>query len=277
MRILTGFLVTGATLAVSACGVGVTGGPAVTHQEDRSYELPQGQVAQLGLHLSDSKATIVGTDTTKIVVSEHLTYSKNRKPTPHHSVSGSELTLGYTCPRGINIGFSRCNVDYRIEVPRALKVDVNNDSGSLTLTGLAGAISAHADSGRISLTDFRGSQATLGADSGMIEINGTTGAALDLRASSGAVRAEGLKGGKVTAEVDSGSLRADFSTPPSLVDISVDSGSVHLGLPTTVAYNLDTKASSGSDNVDHAIESDTRSPNLIKVRTDSGSISIDPV
>src|ERR1051325_7744734 len=228
MRISTGFLVAGTALAVSACGVNV-GGPTTVKHEDRAYELKQGPVTQLSLGLDSSTATVVGTDTTKITVHERLSYSKNRKPTPHHTVTGSQLSLGYSCPRGINIGFSRCDVGYRIEVPRAPAINVGSDSGSLSLSGLSGPVSAHADSGSLQLTDYRGAKATLSADSGSIRVDGTTAqSALDLSADSGSIRATGPKGGRGNGKVPSGSFRADFAAPPSFVDITVDSGSVHL-------------------------------------------------
>jgi len=274
MRILTGVLTAGTVLAASACGVNVSGSGA--SHEDRSYEVPRGQLGKLSLVLDFSPATIVGTDTTKIVVHEHLTYTKNRKPIPHHTVAGGQLTLGYSCPRGFNIGFNQCTVGYRIELPRAMAIQVGNDSAGLTLAGLAGEINASADSGRIDVTDYRGAKATLSADSGSISIQGTgDNPVLNLHADSGSIRADGVRGGRFTAGVDSGSVRAAFTTPPSLVDVGVSSGSTYLTLPKTVPYDIQTTTDSGSKDIDPALHNDNSASSKVKLRADSGSIHVD--
>ncbi len=275
MRILTGVLAAGAVLAIAGCGVQVGGG--ATSTEDRSYDVPENGINSLSLRLNWANATIVGTDATKITVYEHLKYSKNRKPTPHHTVTGSQLNLGYSCPRGFNIGFNECSVGYRVEVPRAMAVDVRNDSAALVLVGLGGPVTAHADSGSVALSDFRGPSATLSADSGTVRIDGATGnPTLRLNADSGTIRADGIQGGKLTASVDSGSLRAAFTAPPSLVDTTTDSGSTHLNLPTTVGYDIQLTVDSGGKSIDPAIRQQSDSSYKIKARADSGSVAVDP-
>ena len=275
MRILTGVLAAGAVLAIGGCGVQVSG--AATSTEDRSYEVAQGRLGNLSLTLDSSHATIVGTDATKIVVHEHLKYSKNRKPTPHHTIDGSQLSLGYSCPRGFNIGFNECTVGYRVEVPRSMAINVHNDSAGLTLNDLAGPITARSDSGTVDLNDYRGASATLSADSGAIRINGATSSpVLQVRADSGSIKANGVQGGRFTAAADSGSIRASFTAPPSLVDVRVGSGSTLLNLPTSASYDIQTSVDSGSKDIDPAVPNQRGARNKVTVRADSGSIRIGP-
>lgn len=276
MRILTGVLAAGAVLAVAGCGLQVEGGTTFT--EDRSYDVPQGRLNKLSLGLDETDATIVGTDATKVTVHEHLRWSKNRKPTPHHTVEGGQLTLGYSCPRGFSIGYNQCGVGYRIEVPRSMAVNSHGDSAGLTLDDLAGPITVHSDSGAIALTGYRGTSATLSADSGSIRVDGTTGTnpVLQLSADSGDIRADRVQGGRFTARADSGSIRAAFTAPPSLVDVVVGSGSTYLRLPASAPYDVQTRVDSGSRNIDPAIQNHSDAANKVTARADSGSIRIDP-
>jgi hypothetical protein len=261
-------LVTGATVAaVTGCGVHLT---STTYHSDNSYDV-RGPLGKLTVKLDSDNVRIVGTDATKISVHERLSYSKNRKPTPDHTVDGGTLTLGYKCRGGITIGFNRCSVAYTVQVPRSMSVEVHNDSGQVTLNGIGGNVDASASSGDITGTDLRGGQVTLRADSGQIRLTGVTGS-VRASASSGSIRGEDLRGAKVIANADSGQVSLRFTAVPTDVRVEASSGNIMLWLPGGQSYAVDATADSGNRSI--RVPTDLASPRKIKAIADSGNVII---
>jgi DUF4097 and DUF4098 domain-containing protein YvlB len=183
------------------------------------------------------------------------------------------LTLGYTCPAGMTIGFNKCSVAYTVQVPRNTSVEVEDDSGRVTLTGIGGTVDASVSSGDIFGTDLGGSQVTLLADSGRIQLNGVDGS-LQARASSGDIQADDLRGAKVSANADSGQVRLKFATAPTNVDVRVSSGNIRLWLPNGQSYAVDASVDSGSKSI--GVPQDVNSPHKINAAADGGNVTISP-
>jgi hypothetical protein len=262
-------LVTGAAVAaLTGCGVHFT---STTYHSDNTYDVP-GPLGKLKVKLDSDNVEIVGTDATKINVRERLSYTKNRKPTPSHAVNGGMLTLGYTCPDGITIGSNGCSVAYTVQVPRGTSVEVQDDSGKITLSGIGGTVDASVSSGAIIGTDLRG-QVTLRADSGQIRLKGVTGS-LQAKASSGDIDGEDLRGGKVSAVADSGQVRLKFAAVPADVDAKASSGNIQLWLPSGQSYAVEATADSGHKDI--TVPTNPASPHKIKAVADSGNVTINP-
>jgi DUF4097 and DUF4098 domain-containing protein YvlB len=263
-------LVTGAAVAaLTGCGMSFT---STTYHADNTYDVP-GQVGKLKMKLDSDNVEIVGSDVAKISVHERLSYSKNRKPTPRHTVEGGTLTLGYECPGGITIGINNCSVGYKVQVPRGTSVEVADSSGTITLVGIGGTVDASASSGNIIGTDLRGAQVTLNADSGQIRLQDVVGS-LQAKASSGDIDGEGLRGGKVSAEADSGHVSLKFAAVPANVDVKASSGDIRLWLPGRQSYAVDATADSGAKDV--GVSTDPGSPHKVKATADSGNVTITP-
>jgi hypothetical protein len=165
---------------------------------------------------------------------------------------------------------------------------VVNDSGSVSVNGAAALESIiGSDSGSIRLGELQGDTLTVKSDSGSIKMDGYAGNSLSITSDSGSIHT-GTVRAKLKASSDSGSITVDRLTGASEVrsdsgairivkddetgaDVSNDSGSVRITVPASYSGSYDLKSDSGS--IHHPDPVGT-SGELIKVRTDSGSIRI---
>ncbi|MGI8328963.1 DUF4097 family beta strand repeat-containing protein [Actinomadura scrupuli] len=271
MKSLAGaVLMTGAAVAaLTGCGANFT---STTYHADNNYPV-LGQIGKLKVRLDSDNVRIIGGDSATISVHERLSYTKNRRPAPYHTTEGGTLALGYRCPDGLTIGFNRCSVSYTIQVPRGISVDVNNDSGRITMSGIGGDVNASVSSGDFTGTDLRGNQVTVDADSGNIRLVGVAGS-VRASASSGNIYGENLRGGKLNADADSGNVTLKFAAVPSDVMTKASSGNIRLWLPGGQSYAVNASVDSGNKNID--VPTDPASPHRIRAIADSGNVSVIP-
>ncbi|MBP1972061.1 DUF4097 family beta strand repeat-containing protein [Cohnella thailandensis] len=146
---------------------------------------------------------------------------------------------------------------------------VDTDSGSVRVNGAAAAKGEiESDSGSIKLYGFQGETLELESDSGSIHAENLT-AALTASSESGSITIDHLKGVS-KLESDSGSIRL-LKDDASDADIKSDSGSVRVEVPNDFGGFYDLKSDSGSV---RSPDSEKRTTETIKVRTDSGSIRV---
>lgn len=156
------------------------------------------------------------------------------------------------------------------EAASALKmVQLHTDSGSIQVNGASadqGEIKS--DSGSIKIYGFKGETLALKSDSGSIHGENLS-AALSASSDSGSISIEHLNGTS-NLNSDSGSIRL-VKDDTSNATIKSDSGSVKVEVPASYGGFYDLKSDSGSI---HAPDSEQQSTEVIKIRTDSGSIRV---
>lgn len=148
-------------------------------------------------------------------------------------------------------------------------VHIASDSGSLTANGVQARDAViSSDSGSIHASGISGEQVTLKSDSGSIRASDIH-AALQASSDSGSITVDRLTGAaKLSSDSGSINLTKDDATG---ADIKSDSGSVRVQLPSSFGGAFDLRSDSGSI---HAPDSKNESSEVVKVRTDSGSIRI---
>jgi hypothetical protein len=120
------------------------------------------RVTSLTLNTAGS-VTVSGTaGSGPVTVTETTSYSKI-PPVTTHNVSGSALTLAYTCKPQL-----LCSVSYDIKVPHGTAVHAEGREGSVTLTSLSGPVSAQTVTGLISATGLTSPSAVLKSGAGGI-------------------------------------------------------------------------------------------------------------
>ncbi len=189
-------------LLLTGCGLGGLGGP--THQDTVSYEVTD-KVAGLYLKSEAGDTVITETAGSAIRVVETLRWRDN-KPETEHAVEGDRLRVSYDCKPG----WASCGVDYKIEIPKGLKVEAESGSGDITLRSLSGP--------------------------------------LVVTAGSGDIDASGLAGKSVVGEAGSGSIELKYATAPDSAELESGSGNVTLRVPAG-AYNVITDVGSGEAKV----------------------------
>jgi len=161
-------------------------------------------------------------------VTEQATYS--RKP-PHttRTISGKTLTVTYTCPSQLV-----CAVAYTVRVPRGVTVRAQAGAGAVTLSGLAGNVTATAKVGIIYAT--------------------------------------GLSGSAVSLTTDGGGISASFTASPAMLRAIARVGSVDLRVPGTISYKVSADAHVG--HADVGVRQSSSSGHVITATTDVGSIRV---
>ncbi|MBN6054623.1 DUF4097 family beta strand repeat protein [Nonomuraea sp. RK-328] len=198
---IAGGLLASAVL-LTGCGLDAIGNPK--NQETSTYQAKD-KVQQLHLRSGSGDVTVTESDAAYVSVTETL-YWSNDKPRAGHKVEGGTLSVYYDCQRS----WGSCGVNYKVEIPKGLQVNVDAGSGDLTLRSLTGP--------------------------------------LDLKAGSGDVEGSGLGGKKLLAEVGSGNVDLKYAAAPDSVELSVGSGDAALTVPDET-YDVYTKVSSGDASV----------------------------
>ncbi len=153
----------------------------------------------------------------------------------------------------------------------SLQLDL--DSGEVDITDAAIARITDAqlsvDSGSLKFNNFQSDRLDIDMDSGNVTGNNVT-AELTASVDSGNIKIEKLTG-RSSISVDSGNIRL-YKSDNSASELSVDSGSVYVQVPSSFAGFYDLHVDSGTIN---APDSKRETNDYIKVRTDSGNIKIE--
>ncbi|NUP78298.1 MAG: DUF4097 family beta strand repeat protein [Nonomuraea sp.] len=185
-------------LLLTGCGIEAIGGS--TNQDTVSYEVTD-KVSKLQLQSGAGDTVITETTGNAIRVIETLRWRGDDKPEPQHKVEGEALFVTYDCPSN----WGSCSVDYKIEVPKGLAVDLDSGSGDITLRTLSGRLDAQLGSGDLDGTGMAGKQVYVKTGSGNVELKYT--AAPD------------------TLELDAGSGDVALHLPDVAYDVKKDIGS----------------------------------------------------
>jgi DUF4097 and DUF4098 domain-containing protein YvlB len=193
-----------------------------------SYQIDQ-QVTALVIDARAAGVEIVAGDGPVTVTEEHR-YSAG-KPTTAHQVDGATLRLTES---GCGDDDARCEVRYKIRMPRALSAEITAQAGAVKVDGLAG------------------------------DVHITTQA--------GAVEGIALSGDEVTVKTEAGAASLAFTEAPALVRTTTSMGAVEVRVPGAEAYAVDVKTSVGKTTVD--VDKDPASAHRIEVHTDVGAVNI---
>jgi len=142
--------------AVRQVGAGAHNAPAKTYTVT-------GNVTTLTVDTAGS-ITVTGTSGGPVTVTENASYSTTA-PVTSHKVSGSALTLAYTCKPQL-----LCSVSYDIRVPRGTAVHAEAREDSITFTSLSGPVTAKTVTGLISGSGLTSPTATLTSGAGGIDV-----------------------------------------------------------------------------------------------------------
>ncbi|WP_049563030.1 DUF4097 family beta strand repeat-containing protein [Nonomuraea sp. SBT364] len=215
-------------LAAMTVGCGVVGGP---RQEDTASYDVTAAVTALQVVADSGEVEVVESDRQGVHVTERLTWNHER-PATTHDVQGGTLALKFTCPGGL-VGDMHCEVAYKVEIPRGLRVKADSDSGEVTLRGLSGEVTASSDSGDIEATGLTGKQVVAKTDSGGISLAFASAPdKVETVSDSGRSVIRVPQGPyKITAATDSGGKEIGAAHDPSAtrsIQVTTDSGDVEV-------------------------------------------------
>ncbi|GLW97287.1 DUF4097 family beta strand repeat-containing protein [Microtetraspora sp. NBRC 16547] len=220
-------MMAGGALAAAAlltgCGLTGIGGP--TSEDTVTYQVTD-KVAELNVKGGAGDIVISETGGSAVRVVETLRW-RGEKPETVHKVDGDLLLMSYNCPAK----WDNCYVNYKIEIPQGLRVDVTSGSGDITLRSLTGPIEVSAGSGDVSGTGLAGKKIFARTGSGDSELRYT--AAPD------------------SVETKSGSGNATLYVPDGPYDVktSVRSGDVRVSVKKDASSPHKVTMTAGSGDV----------------------------
>jgi len=138
-----------------------------THTSVHGYTIAA-DVSMLVVDGQIGDITVVGSNRSGAEVVTQAAYSSTA-PTITRTVSGTTLTVGYTCAMQI-----ACGVAFVIAVPSGTAVHATTDTGAIRLTGLAGPVRAKADAGLIDASGLTAQSASFSTDVGGIDVTFTS-------------------------------------------------------------------------------------------------------
>ena len=200
-----------------------------------------------------------GDDTiTGIDVRRKVRYRTGEAPAESARISGGTLTLNLDC--GHN-----CSVSYEVRLPKGAAVrgstnsgdmrlsgvglvDVQVDSGDITVESATGSVRARSDSGDITLTTI-GGDAIAHASSGDVTAKGLGGSTNEITANSGDVTIDYAGTGSLVAEANSGDVTITLPAGQCAVTADADSGNAHVNVPTSATGTCKVTATADSGDV----------------------------
>lgn len=236
-HVLAGATVVAGGLLLTACDWDRTN----TFSDSESLSGPVSEV-RFANDSGDVKITVGDTFEVHRTVRYH-----NDKPGKTYRMDGRALVLE-NCPD------RNCGVSYEVTVPKGTRVSGHVDSGDVELTGVA-RVNVEAESGNITVRD----------------VDGTVNA----KTQSGDVDLSDI-GGNVVAGAESGNVTVGL-TSANAVTANTSSGNVDVTVPKAgyqVDIQTDQDDSDGDDVVND-IGDGTTGPK-ISLRTDSGSVTLKP-
>lgn len=214
---------------VAGCGaLGKVGASA--HNPPAASFTVSARVTAVVINGGAGSVDVTGSARSTVSVSQQATYT-DTPPKATHVLHGTTLTVSYTCPAQIV-----CSMSYQVQVPRDVAVSVSTGAGAVTLTSLAGALSAHASAGLITADDLRSPVATF--------------------------------------KTNAGGVIATFSAAPRSLTATTNVGPITLTVPGSVAYRLNTHTFVGTSTV--TVPRSSSPAHTISASSDLGSISINP-
>ena len=173
---------------------------------------------------------VTGSSRSTVSVSQQVTYS-SKPPSATHALHGTTLTVSYTCPTELV-----CAVSYEVQVPGGVAVSVSASTGAVTLTSLAGPVTARADAGLITAVDLRSPVTSF--------------------------------------KSNAGGVIATFSVAPRSLTATTNVGPITLTVPGSVPYKVAAHTVVGTSTV--TVRRSASSGHSISASSDVGSISVNP-
>ncbi|SDL26521.1 DUF4097 family beta strand repeat-containing protein [Streptomyces indicus] len=233
-------------LVISGCSdVGDDADPEV-----RNFAL---QGRQLTVDSEDSALDLVVGDGDEVRVTRWFDGSTVIGEDPKISwemVGGKRLVLRVECDGVV----SSCESRHRIEVPRGVAVNIDNQDGRVNASGFTTALKIKSNDGRVVVKESSGS--------------------LDLDSRDGAVEVVGGSSRQIRAHAQDGRVELALGNVPDRVDVRSKDGSVEIGLPEA-SYNVKAEARDGSVEVD--VPRDASSPHVVSAVSEDGRVRVHTV
>jgi hypothetical protein len=164
-----------------------------------------GDLSGISLDLGEADVEIDG-GATAVEVRRVDRFAYGAPSEENHSVTDGTLSIRSRCPDQV---LGSCRASYRLSVPDNVPIEIQTESGSVSLTGVRSSVTVNTGSGPVQASGFCGFQLRATSDSGDVRAMAECSAdRLELRSHAGDVRAVVPSGRyQIDAQSDSGAVR----------------------------------------------------------------------
>jgi hypothetical protein len=127
-----------------------------------------GRVTTVVIDAGSGSVNVTAASRSTVAVSQQASFS-TKPPVARRTLSGTTLTLSYTCAVELT-----CGISYTVQVPRGVAVRVSAGAGAITLTSLTGSVNAQTSAGLITAVDLRSADVTLKSNAGGVIVTCST-------------------------------------------------------------------------------------------------------
>jgi hypothetical protein len=234
---------------VALLGVVVVGLSTFAAVKDRTVSKLAGPVRSVDIDVDAGHVTVAAGQANDAIVDRTRQYIRGAPRISETLVDGV-LRVKAECRRFIEVG---CKVDYRVEVPGAVALQVRTKRGSVTVERMTGTIDVATSAGGVRLTSTRG------------PVKATT--------SAGNVDGTDLVAGFLDATTDAGRIRLSFAEPSGRIGLQTDAGNIDVGLPNAPGgYRVMTDTRAGKVAV--SVPDDPSAARAVTAKTAAGNIRI---
>lgn len=147
--------------------------------------------------------------------------------------TGNNITLKYALPKSVNFNNRINTVDFIVTVPNQTNVNVDNNMGDVTISGIEGSVVTQTDFGEVSVDNVEGSLSA-STNSGAVTATSirASGENIDLSSEFGAITLEKANGKEITLDTNSGSVKLNevratgkLSASSEFGDVTIENGS----------------------------------------------------
>ncbi|MFE4666720.1 DUF4097 family beta strand repeat-containing protein [Streptomyces sp. NPDC056716] len=259
--------VAGAVVVVMAGGVACSASAADdTEPESRSFAL---KGSTLTVDSDDADLEIIASDDQaagSVGVTRWFQGSVvvGKEPEVTWSMDDDRLTLRLQCS-----GFvADCAARHRIEVPRGIAVEVQDDDGNVRAEGFDEPLGIRTTDGTVRVSGTSGALDIRTTD-GSVHVTDSTGP-MKLRTDDGDIRAE-ADSREVTTHSGDGSVSLELGVVPDRVESRAGDGNVTITLPRA-GYRVSTETGDGG--VDVSVPRDDSSDHVVTARTGDGKVTL---
>src|SRR5947209_123403 len=125
----------------------LTAGPTQTKEQDQTY---QHSATRIEFAVSSGKVSLTPGSNGTVVVHRTLKWDKT-EPIVSEVWTGDTLRVTATCPDGEN-----CSVDFTVQVPASVAVQMNDSVGDISLRDLTGPVDVTLGTGNVDLAGLSG-------------------------------------------------------------------------------------------------------------------------
>ncbi|HEX2806202.1 MAG TPA: DUF4097 family beta strand repeat-containing protein, partial [Kineosporiaceae bacterium] len=174
------------------------------------------------------------------------------RPQLQQAVSAGIARVDARCPR--QWFMSNCSVDLELVVPAATAMQVETDTGRISVSGTSGGLTAITSTGAVTLSGVSGGSVSARTNTGDVTVLATG--------------ADGV----LAASTDTGDVRLSFTTSPRSVRASTSTGDVTISVPQGDSYAVNTRTDVGESTV--LVPNDPAAPRSISATTSVGDIQV---